>query len=161
METVANKTAEGAEKNETIKHRAAELVERLLKLTFLISFIVLILSQAVLTDPSIRAAFNKDASDGAALGSEAYLFEPCKMELKLNNIEYCPELKVMVNGDETEAFFNDTVLLELKEGDVIELDASMLLISADVQITAVTSNISELLGRTFSVSGGIVKVAVV
>lgn len=164
METVTNKAAEGAEANETNaakRYRAAEGVERLLMLIFFTSFILLVLSQAALTDPSIRAAFNRDASDGAVLGSEAYLFEPCKMELKLYNAEYCPELRVMVNGDEREAFWSDTILLELKKGDVVELDASKLLISADIQITAVSGNISELLGKSYTVSGGIVKVAIV
>lgn len=159
MDDNVNEITEDKESMVKRKGSATEGIERLLKCIFLISFISLVLSQALLTDPSVRAFFSKEASDGVPLENEAYLFEPCKMELKLNDIEYCPELKVMVNGDEVGDFSSDTLLLELKDGDIVELDASKLLISANVQISAVTSNIEELLGRSFTVTGGIVRIA--
>ncbi|NLK88136.1 MAG: hypothetical protein GX279_11715 [Clostridiaceae bacterium] len=158
MDTNTTETAKNTEMKK-VQGKLAEGVERLLKSLFLTFFILLVLSQAVLTDPAVRAYNNKETIDGVSLGSEAYLFEPSKMELTLSNISYCPELKVMVNGDVAGAFFTDTILLELKEGDVVELDATRLLVTADVQITAVSSNKSELLGRSFEVGGGIVKVA--
>jgi hypothetical protein len=157
MDKTITETAENTEKKEAGKS-LAEGVEKLLKRVFLAFFILLVISQAVLTDPSIRSFYSKETIDGVTLGSEAYLFGPCKMELKLKDPGYCPDLKVLVNGDEAGAFFTDTILLELKDGDVVELDASRLLVTAEVQITAVSSNIPELLGRSFEVAGGIVKV---
>lgn len=45
--------------------------------------------------------------------------------------------------------------MELKDGDTVELDASSVLVLAMVQISAVSENISDTLGKTISVSDGI------
>ncbi len=160
MDTKVNESTDSQTQGNK-KTKVAQTIERLLKWLFLASFILLILAQSLLTYPSIRSLFNKEAADGEPLGYETYLFEPCKLELKLNNIEYCPDIKVMVNGDEICDFSNDTIILDLKPGDVVELDASRLLIHADVVISAVSSNLTELLGRSFAVTGGIVHIATV
>lgn len=160
MDTTAFETSESTEKKDP-GNRMFQVIERLLKGAFLAFFILLVISQAVLTDPSIRSYLNREEIDGVSMGSEAYLFEPCKMELKLNSSDYCPELRVMVNGEEAGAFSESTILLELKAGDVVELDASRLLLTAEVRITAVSSNIADLLGRSFEAADGIVKIAVV
>jgi hypothetical protein len=160
MDTAKIETAGNAGRKES-KNSLAEAAERLLKRACLVFFILLVLSQAVLTDPSVRTHLNKETIDGVSLGTEAYLYEPCKIELKLSNGGYCPELRVMVNGEEEGAFFGDSILLDLKQGDVVELDASRLLIPTQVEITAVTSNIPQLLGRSFKAASGIVKIAVV
>ncbi len=148
----------GISKKQKVNHVPAEKAERVLKWACLFFFVLLIVSQAIMMLPSVRPFYEKEALDGVSLGSEAYLYEPCKIELKLIDKEDCPELKVLVNGEEAGAFLSDTLLLELKEGDVVELDASELLIKAEVQVTAVSSNLSALLGKSFEVSGGIIKV---
>jgi hypothetical protein len=98
---------------------------------------------------------------GEPLGVEAFLFKTCKMELRLTNIENCPDLKVLVNGQERDSFKNRTVLLELKDGDVVELDSSLILAPANVQINAVSRNIGSLLGNSVMVTDGIVLIAYV
>ena len=80
-------------------------------------------------------------------------------ELKLDGMAGRPELKVLVNGAEAGNFSNGAVLLELKEGDVVELDASGLLVHTEVQISAVSRNLAHLLGRTVAADDGIVPVA--
>lgn len=135
-------------------------VEGLLKTLFLVTFAVLIIAQTALTDASVRESFAKEAADGEPIGREVYLTEPCKMELKLINMESCPELKVLINGEEADAFRSDTVFLELKDGDVIELDANSMLISAQVQISAVSRNMEFMPGKTVSASDGIIPVVV-
>lgn len=127
---------------------------------FLISFIILIIAQGVLLKPlSRQPVHEKEFFQGEPLLREAYLYKHCKMELKLKNIDTCPELKVLVNGDEYTEFSNKTILLNLKSGDVVELDASNVLVLATIQISGVSENISRYLGKTFDISDGITFIA--
>ena len=141
------------------KKTGAERFEKFMFKAFLTVFIILIAVQAALTNPSVRSSFSDYYVEGEPLGKEIYLFVPCRMELKLINIDNCPDLKILVNGIEKETFQNNNVLLELKDGDVVELDASSVLVLAKVQISAVSENIGSILGRVISVTDGITSVA--
>lgn len=135
-------------------------MERILMSLFIIVFTLFIGIQAALTDAGMRGLFVREAMEGEPLGDEVFLFKKCRMELELVGMSACPELKVLVNGTEKGDFRYDKVLLELKEGDVVELDASRLLINVQIRISAVSRNLPHLLGRTVSASDGIVPVAV-
>lgn len=141
------------------KKKAAERFEWFMFKTFLTVFIVLIAAQVALLNPSVRSSVSDYYIEGEPLGTEAYLFVPCRMELKLINIENCPDLKVLINGIDRGAFESNIVFLELKDGDIVELDASSVLVMAKVQISAVSENIGSILGKTISVSDGINPVA--
>lgn len=124
-------------------------------------FMIMLGVQISFISPGIRSIFFNDYTEGYPLESEAYLFIPCKMELKLTNMGFCPELKVLVNGVEADSFRNQTVLLNIKDGDIVELDSNKVLVAAEVKISAVSQNISGLLGRTFTVKNGIETIAVI
>ena len=121
----------------------------------------MIAAQAAVSSQIIRLRNFDENHEGEPLGKEAYLFTPCKMELKLINMEKCPDLKVLVNGAEKCSFEKSETILNLKNGDVIELDAGKVIVLARVRINAVSSNIEELLGKMVTASHGIVPVAVV
>jgi hypothetical protein len=123
--------------------------------------IFMIAVQTAMADPRLRPLAFHENYDGVSLGKEAYLFTPCKMVLKLINMEECPDLKVLVNGVERYSFKEREVALDLKDGDVIELDAGKVVVLAKVRINAVSLNIKNLLGRTVQASHGIVHVATV
>lgn len=134
--------------------------ERIIFAVFLTAFIITAASQAVLFSPHTRASvIENHYIDGEPLREEAYLFVPCRMELKLADAESCPELKVLVNGVEKGSFEQNTILLELKDGDVVELDAEYLFEPVQVRISAVTGNIKSLLGKSIRASDGITPVA--
>ncbi len=135
-------------------------VERITRNIFIIVFALFITIQAILTNDGMRGMLVREPLDGEPIGDEVFLYEKCTMELKLVGKPDCPELKVLVNGAEAGSFLGSTVLLELKKGDVVELDASRLLVHAEVQITAVSRNLSHLLGRTVAAASGIVPIAV-
>lgn len=142
------------------KKTRAERFEWFMFKSFLTVFIILIAAQAALINPSVRSSVSDNYYiEGEPLREEVYLFIPGKMELKLSNIDNCPDLKVLVNGEERGSFESNTVLLKLKDGDVVELDASRVLVLAKVQISAVSENISGILGKTISVTDGINPVA--
>lgn len=145
-----------ADKSENKK--GAERFEWFMFKAFLTVFIILIAAQAALLNPSVKSSISDYYIEGEPLGAEAYLFVPSRMELKLININNCPDLKVLVNGMEKGAFENNTILLDLKDGDVVELDASGVFVLAKVQISAVSENIKDILGKTISITDGITTV---
>lgn len=141
--------------NKIEKKTGAERFEWFMFKAFLTFFIILIAVQAALLNPSLRLSILDYYIEGEPLKTEAYLFVPCRMELKLINIDKCPNLKVLVNGMEKAEFESNAVLLELKDGDIVELDASSILVLATVQISAVSENIKGILGKTIYVADGI------
>jgi len=160
MKTIISKETDNSSPGKGNNVRICDGIEKILRNIFIIVFVIFITIQAVLTDDGIRGLLVRDALDGKPIGDEVFLFEKCKMELRLKGMPNCPELKVLVNGVEAGAFNGNAVLLELKEGDVVELDASRLLVNTEVQITAVSRNLAHILGRTVSAADGIVPVAV-
>lgn len=138
------------------KKTAARRFERFLFKTFIIIFIIMIASQTAAIKPSMRSSALDDSYvNGELLSEESFFFTPCRMELKLINLDRSPDLKILVNGKEKYSFENSSVLMELKDGDVVELDASSVLTPAKLQISAVSENISGILGKTISASEGI------
>lgn len=120
---------------------------------------IMIAVQAAMVLPGTRTAFFHEKMEGNPLSAEVYLFVPCKMELQLTNMGQCLDLKVLVNGEERDSFREKSLLLELKDGDVVQLDGSNVPVLAQVQISAVSRNISELLGKAVVVTDGIITVA--
>ena len=152
----SNKTDENTDK---ILYKTGEKrFEWLIFKAFLTFFIILVAAQTALLYPSVRSTISDYYIEGEPLMFEAYLFKPCKMELKLINMSKCGALKILVNGMERAAFDSNVVLLELKDSDVVELDASSVPVTAKVQITAVSENITEILGKVISASDGIIPV---
>lgn len=145
------------------KKKAEERFEYLILRLFLTAFTILIAVQAALLSPFRGIVLSEKYSDnyfeGELLKKEAYFFVPVKMELKLTNIETCPELMVLVNGTERESFNKSTVLLELKDGDVVELDASMVLTKANVQVSTFGESGARIPLNAMSVTDGITLVA--
>jgi hypothetical protein len=160
MKVVLNQeTKEGKERTgKKFPERLGWLISR----AAVAALVLLVAVQAAMLDPAVKSAISGEKElEGEVLQEEAYFYTPCKMEMKLLNIDSCPDLEVLVNGEKRAAFDENSVLLELKKGDVVELDASYVLVEADVQVSAVSSNIAGLLGRTMKVTDGINTVALV
>lgn len=99
--------------------------------------------------------------EGVPLESQAYIFEPCILELSLMDKDSCTDLSVLVNGNEAAMFTERKIVLELKEGDVVELDASGLIEAVRVQATYASPNIKNLLDKKMTVFDGINRFAVI
>lgn len=118
-------------------------------------FLTMIAAQAIIINSANELYISDYHIKGEPLGYSAYLYEPCRLELRLINLDKCPDLKVLVNGEERASFETKSVLIELKDGDVVEIDASCALVLATVQISAVSGNISGLLGQIVHTVDGI------
>jgi len=125
----------------------------------LTTLIILIAAQTALLNPSVRSNISDYYIEGDPLMSEAYLFVPCKMELKLMDMDKCQDLKVLVNGVERASFESNAILLELKDCDIVEFDACSAPVLSKVQVTAVSENINGILGRIITPAEGITLVA--
>lgn len=121
--------------------------------------VIMITVQAAMVHPDFRATYFYEQIEGDPLSAEVFLFIPCKMELTLTNMSQCLDMKVLVNGEEKESFKEKVLLLELKDGDVVQLDGTNVPVLAQVQISAVSQNIQGLLGKTVTVTDGITTVA--
>jgi len=124
-------------------------------------FFLMIAVQVAMMHPAIKSVFFYEQIEGSPLSAEVCFFNSCKMELMLTNLSKCPDMKVLVNGEQRGSFEDRTVLLDLKDGDVVQLDGCNVPVLAQVQISAVSRRNQNLLGKKVAVSGGIITVATV
>lgn len=134
-------------------------IERFLFNAFLAVFVILLGVQAALLNPAIRTAVTvEEGLEGLPLGTEEYLYNQGSMEIRLENAESNPSVKVLVNGEERADFDTYSVILNVIEGDVVEIDASEAAGSVEVTVSALSGNFDqEYLNRTFQVEGKVFK----
>lgn len=154
----ARKSEEEKKINKLQKNGAKRFEYLLIGIGFTV-LIIMITVQAAMVHPDFRAAYFYEQMEGDPLSTEVFLFVPCKMELTLTNMSQCLDMKVLVNGEEKDYFKEKLLLLELKDGDVVQLDGTDVPVLAQVQISAVSQNIQGLLGKTVIVTDGITTIA--
>ncbi len=99
--------------------------ERILFLSFIITFLLLVTVQAALLNPSIRTFLvSNEEYDGVPLGVEEFLYKQGEIGMELLSEEANSNVKILVNGDETAAFKSKKLNLRVKDGDVVEIDGS-------------------------------------
>jgi len=122
---------------------AAINFERALFLCFVIVFVLLILTQAALTNPNARTFLTGGPDiEGTPLGAEEFLYREGEIGLELLSPGANGEVKVLVNGDEAAVFNGSHVDVTVKDGDVLEVDASASQGDAEVEIVSKTDNIT-------------------
>jgi len=99
--------------------------------------------------------------EGVPLEHQAYIFDPCTLDLSLVDKDSSRNLSVLVNGTEAAVFNESNVMLSLKAGDVVELDASGLIEAVTVRAANASDNIKSLVGKQVTVFDGIVRFAVI
>lgn len=132
-------------------------IERVLFLSFIAVFVLLIAVQAALLNPSVRTFLTSDSEyEGAPLALEEYLFEEGELGLSLVNAESSPKLKVLVNGDEVANFSIKKIDIKVRNGDVVEIDGSQLKNPAEVEIFSKSDNvITDCLNKKIKVRSNI------
>lgn len=136
-------------------------IERTIFLLFFISFAALLLVQAVMLHPSVRASLIvQEVLEGTPLGSEEALYNEGTVVLKLKGSSPNKDIKVLINGKEAAEFTESKLQLQIIDGDVIEIDGSAFRREIDVTIHSCSDNISpEYLGKTVTVFSNIKKLA--
>ena len=134
--------------------------ERLLFILFVISFTLLVLIQAAMTNPSVRTFLSTENEfEGTPLGVEEFFYNEGTIALRLLSSDSDSGLKVLVNGDEAAVFNESVINLDVKDGDVVEIDGSSTDMAADVQIISKSDNIlTDCVGSKVSVRSNIRKI---
>jgi len=135
--------------------------ERLLFFLFIISFAAMILVQAMLLNPSLRASLTfEEELEGTPLGVEEFLYNEGFIVLQIEGSVPGEDIKVLVNGEEYGSFKGGKLKVTVIDGDVIEIDGSSVQGEFDVVIESLSENISdELLGTRVTVFSNVKKLA--
>lgn len=97
--------------------------------------------------------------DGRPLAQEEYLYKEGEISIALLESETNENLKLLVNGDEVAAFNENHIKLSVKDGDVIEVDGSLLDHETEVEIISASENIAgNNVGKKIKVNSNIEKV---
>lgn len=134
--------------------------ERFLFIMFILSFSLLIIAQAALMNPSIRTFLTSDNEfQGTPMGVEEYFYKEGTLTFMMRGNQVDGDVKILVNGDEVAAFSKYIVSIEVKDGDVIEIDGSNASAASEVEVVAKSPNIkSDCIGKRMSIPSGVRKV---
>lgn len=117
--------------------------ENLLFSICIICFIALVIIQIIFMVPSVREYLNlTDKSIGVPLGEDEYLYGRGQITLKMNGTQPDPEVQVLINGDTVQKFDNLLMNIEVKDGDVIEIDGTQSSSGHIITVDEISSNIS-------------------
>lgn len=143
-------------------HRFSRIisVERILFTAFVVTFVILLGVQAALLNPGMRASVSiKDTMEGAPLGSEESLYTEGMLELRLLDEERNSLVKILINGEEAGTFDDALLAVPVIQGDVLEIDASLVEYPVQVSVESVSEPLDRSLeGEIFRAEGNIVKI---
>lgn len=118
------------------------IFENVLFGTCIICFVALILVQIVLVIPSAKDNFNlSDKSIGVPLSSDEYLYNQGQITLKMIGTDPDSTVRILVNGDAVAMFENLEMNINVKDGDVIEIDGSQSPIGHIITVESISTNI--------------------
>ena len=131
--------------------------EKILFFTFVCLFIAIVFIQGTLLNPSLRSYLVKDDDvNGRPLGEEEYLYKEGEISIALLASESNEDLKLLVNGEEVAVFNQNLVTIPVKDGDVVEVDASSTDQEAVLEIISASENISGVeVGKRIKVNSNI------
>ena len=125
------------------KKGAAINFERIIFTSFIISLTMLVIVQAALTNSAVRTVLSAGSNfEGVPLGTEEFLYKEGEINLGISSESGNENLKVLLNGEEVAKFTGNKVSLKVKDGDVIEVDASDVPDTVEVVVLAKSSNIN-------------------
>ncbi len=135
-------------------------VEKLLLSISLTLFCMLILVQFALTNSYIRSyLFTFDDLEGVSLGVEEVFYKEGEIHLLYDGNKNTKAPIILVNGEEKEQFHDGSVVLNVIEGDIIEIDGCNYLGNGFVEVTYKSNNIiGDLQGKKFKVPYNVMKI---
>lgn len=135
-------------------------IERMLFFLFITTFSLLVIVQAALTNPSVRTFLTSENElEGAPMEVEEFLYSEGTVSLKLMDKEADPDMRVLVNGETVAVFNTNIVEVDVKDGDVVEVDGSSSFNEVEVEIVDKSANVAtECVGETVNIKSNIKKV---
>lgn len=106
-------------------------------------FFILILVQTALISPSVESFLEvQNGYEGQPLDVEEFLYAEGTLELRLSGTQGNENIKVMINGDLAAVFNSNIVQIKVKDGDVVEIDASEDMNENEIEIISQSNNIT-------------------
>lgn len=125
------------------KDGKSSIYENLLFTVSIVFFVLLIAIQIILVIPSAREYLNlTDKSIGVPLGKDEYLYGQGQITIKMSGSQPDTAVQILVNGDTVGKFDNLLMNIEVKDGDVIEIDGTQSTSGHIITVEAFSSNIS-------------------
>lgn len=116
--------------------------EHILFISCVTVFFLLILVQTALVSPFVRAFLEvQNEYEGQPLDVEEFLYAEGLLELRLSGAKGNENVKVMVNGDLAAVFNTNTVKIRVRDGDVVEIDASEDMNENEIEVISQSDNI--------------------
>ncbi len=134
-------------------------IEKLLLVSLLVTFIILIVVQGALLDPAVRTFLSIDEQlEGTPLADEEFLYSEGILYLEVTDAREHHNLKVLVNGDEVARFDRARLQVTVRNGDVVEIDGSDVYETVEVAVASGSENVSpECLNARVTVSSDVKK----
>jgi hypothetical protein len=130
-------------RDKDVNKNKGTIFENLLFSTCIVCFIILVLIQIVFVIPSARDNLNlSDKSIGVPLSEDDYLYNQGQITLKMLGSDPDPMVGILVNGDVVAMFENLTMNIDVKDGDVIEIDGSQSLIGHIISVESVSASVN-------------------
>jgi len=118
-------------------------IEKLLFVSVLVTFTLLIVVQGALLDPAIRTFLAIDEQyEGTPLADEEFLYNEGVLYLQVADMKEHHNVKVLVNGDEVARFDEARLQITVRNGDVIEIDGTDAYETVEVVVKSGSENIS-------------------
>lgn len=143
-------------KGKNKRSRSGNPWERFLFLCCVGTFSALILFQVGLANPYTRTFLSAGKElEGTPLETEEFLYNEGKLSLGLVGEDRNQDVKVLVNGDEVSAFSYGLVEINVKDGDVVEIDGSKTRSTSEVEVLSKSDNVStQCVGKRVKVGSG-------
>ncbi|HHW00381.1 MAG TPA: hypothetical protein GXX36_12610 [Clostridiaceae bacterium] len=119
-------------------------IEKILFVSVLVTFILLIVVQGALLDPAVRTFLAIDEQyEGTPLAEEEFLYNEGVLYLRTADLKEHRNVKVLVNGDEVARFDEARLQITVRNGDVIEIDGTDAHGTVEVVVESGSENISQ------------------
>lgn len=144
-------------KKKKMEREFALNIERILFLSFIVTFVTMIIVQAALMSPAVRTSLAiNDEFEGAPLGTEEFLYNEGKLVLQLLGGEANHNLKILINGDEAARFSDISLEIAVRNGDVVEIDGSDVHDEIEVAVVFKSDNVaSDCLNKVVKVNSNV------
>lgn len=129
--------------------------ERGLRKLFFIFFLLLIFSQILLMNDTVRGLLVRDYElEGRPLAVNEMLFNEGKLRMQLVGLSPDNKIRVKVNGEEVASFQTSIIEVQVKDGDVLGIDCSGSIQKGEIEIVSKTPNIeNNCVGKRFRTDG--------
>ena len=125
------------------QYNIGSYTEKLLYVIAVFCVLFLVIAQIGLSNETTRTFLTDiDRYEGVNVNHLENVFKQGKLTLQLTGVMPSDNIYILINGYESHTFFSETMVLNVRNNSVIEIDGTKISTPFNVKITAVSDNIS-------------------